>query len=550
MRKNYRLLFFTFIILMALPTPSFCGNKTLKSLYKTLDSLIVAQPNITEAKEERIRFLGETLNRKDISDDSRYQIYNRLYDEYLAFRFDSAYKYVMQSIELQKRTGNEAQLQACHLRLSHILSVAGLFDKAGQLLGEIDPSKLDKENLLEYYNAKQEYFLFLSEQADATPYFQEYQDSAIRYRQKIMDFKPADAYVRVFTEATYIAEKGNIDKAITMLEGYLPHEKVSRRYSILTNTLAYFNWKKGNHEGQEEYLLRSAINDVKNAIRENNSLRELAKLLLDKGDTKHAFFYLNVSNEDANFYGSKLRKSQVATVVPQITMAYKEAQDKARHREWILTGALTVIALLLLIGRIRRSRLIKKLKQADSDNKKANDLLSDTNSRLALLNNQLNTANDELMHTSRVKDEYLGRFFELGSTFIMKADERNKKLNRLARDRKLEELYKELKSYEFINMLSESFFKQFDNAFLNICPNFVDDVNNLLAEGNKFEIRGDTLTTELRILALIRLGITGNQKIADILNSSITTIYTYRSKMKARAKNRDTFETDVEVIGY
>ena len=68
--------------------------------------------------------------------------------------------------------------------------------------------------------------------------------------------------------------------------------------------------------------------------------------------------------------------------------------------------------------------------------------------------------------------------------------------------------------------------------------------------GNEFEVAEDStkLTTELRVLALIRLGITDNQKIADILRSSITTIYTYRSKIKGRAQQKESFEDDIKRI--
>ena len=124
-------------------------------------------------------------------------------------------------------------------------------------------------------------------------------------------------------------------------------------------------------------------------------------------------------------------------------------------------------------------------------------------------------------------------------------------LNRLARDRKLEDLYAELKSNTALNEGIRLFHQNFDTAFLNIYPRFVEEVNRLLTPENRFEVSGDAkkLSTELRVLALIRLGINDNQRIADILRSSITTIYTYRSKLKAKAVSKDTFEDDVCKIG-
>ena len=155
-----------------------------------------------------------------------------------------------------------------------------------------------------------------------------------------------------------------------------------------------------------------------------------------------------------------------------------------------------------------------------------------------------------MKEANRIKDEYIGRFLELCSALIHRGEERHKHFNRLARDRKLEELYAELKSPKAINEGIHIFHQNFDTAFLNIYPDFISEVNRLMMPGNQFEVEEDStkLTTELRILALIRLGIADNQKIADILRSSITTIYTYRSKLKSRALQKDSFEDDIKKI--
>ena len=166
---------------------------------------------------------------------------------------------------------------------------------------------------------------------------------------------------------------------------------------------------------------------------------------------------------------------------------------------------------------------------------------------------EIENVNTQMKEANRIKDEYIGRFLELSSNLIKRAEDRSKKLNRLARDRKLEELYAELKSSEAVNGDIRMFHQNFDSAFLNIYPNFISEVNRLLTPESRFAVEEEgsaakRLTTELRILALIRLDITDNQTIADILRSSITTIYTYRSKLKARAISKDTFEDDVRKI--
>ena len=173
------------------------------------------------------------------------------------------------------------------------------------------------------------------------------------------------------------------------------------------------------------------------------------------------------------------------------------------------------------------------------------------NSALTAHNEQIQSANILMKEANRIKEEYIGRFLELSSNLIKQSEDRNKHLNRLARDRKLEELYAELKSPQAINSGIRMFHQNFDEAFLNIWPGFISEVNKLLLPTDAFDLNeGDSrhLTTELRILALIRLGITDNQEIADILRSSISTIYTYRSKLKARSFNKEAFEDAIRQI--
>jgi hypothetical protein len=205
--------------------------------------------------------------------------------------------------------------------------------------------------------------------------------------------------------------------------------------------------------------------------------------------------------------------------------------------------AILSVITLLLIGTI--AFILSMMRKRRAAIEKINTL----NQELERRNAAVEAANNEMKESNRIKDEYIGRFLELSSNYIQRGEERAKLLNRLARDKKMAELYAELKSSSSLNESIRLFYQNFDTAFLNIYPNFIKEVNSLMANGNQFEVDGgQKLTTELRILALIRLGINDNQKIADILRSSITTIYTYRSKIKSRALSKDTFEDEIRII--
>ena len=517
----------------------------VRHLYVTLDSLIAHYQETTAEKESRIKNLKDGVKTMSLTADQMYDLNLRLYDEYVAFRFDSAFYYVEKNVERLRHTEDHDRFAASAIRMAHILSVTGLFDRARRLLDEIDPEKLGDEQRVAYYNQQSELNLYRSEMAQYTPYFNDYIQKAQYYRQLIIQTAPKDSYDYIFSLATYTCETGNPDKAIQMMEAWLPKLDVSTRdYSIVTSTLAYFYQCKDDRERQEYYLLLSAISDEQGAIRENNSLRTLAEILMARGENDIAYRYLYQSITEARFYGSRLRMMQVGRMAPQIMNLYDKERAQTQRNTYIYLGIISFISLILLGIMAYTLVLLRKKKAASRQIEAMNKTLTAHNEQIQAVNSQMKEAN-------RIKDEYIGRFLELSSNLIKQGEERSKQLNRLARDRKLEELYAELKSSQTINSGIRMFHQNFDEAFLNIYPAFISEVNKLLMPDNAFVIsEGDSrrLTTELRILALIRLGISDNQDIADILRSSITTIYTYRSKLKSRSVNKDTFEDDVRKI--
>ena len=546
MKQTIRLLFLTVLLLTGIQVPiaATTPTPTVDSLYTTLDSLLDHQSTIIEEKKQHIRTYQEGLKQLHLTPEQRFHVNNQLYDEYLAFNFDSALYYIRQNVEGPQMLHHPDSIAASMIRMAHILAVSGLFDKASQMLQRIPLRQLSVDNQVAYYNQCAELSLYRSEMAEHSPFYQDYMDSLLHHRDQILQLAPRGSYDDVFNRATQLGERGKIDEGIRLLEDLLRrYRQGDRHYSIITSTLAYFYAKKKVPEQQEYYYLLSAISDVRGAILENNSLRELACILMERGDFERAYAYLLAASKDAQLYGSRLRSMQTARLSPLITQAYDLQREQAQRRTSILLTVLSVITLLLLITIVYTLSLIKKRRIANERISKMNEELMQHNHEIQLMNTQMKESN-------RIKDEYIGRFLELSSNLIERGEERNRQLNRLARDRKLEELYAQLKSATFTNEGVRLFYQNFDTAFLNIYPDFITEINKLMLPGEQFDMgdRSDRLTTELRVLALIRLNITDNQKIADILRSSLSTIYTYRSKLKARALAKDRFEDDVRMI--
>lgn len=547
-RTLFILLCWVAVNVSASPSASF-RYCSIDSLYQTLDSLVAHRQIFVERKQQQIAMVRAELNREGLTALDSFQLNQRLYDEYMAFEFDSAFSYIRKNIRMMERRGDTDRLCQSKLRLAHILSVTGIFDKASLLLDHVAQFPMDVDNRILYYRERNDLALFQSEFAINTDYFQGYQDTARYYRQLLIDTAPSDRMEHVFAKATFVCEEGRYDEAIRLLETLLPQYKEgTRTFSVLTSTLAYFYSRKSDTQMEERYQLLSAISDMRGAIRESTALRKVAMTLFSRGDLNRAFEYLNTSISDAVAYGTRLRNFQAAELVPDVVLTYRNMQVRQRmYERCVLIAALAFIALLLgLVWYIMR--LLKKQKAA---NQKIKDMNVQLNQSIADLHRSMeekDELNRQMRESNAVKDQYIGHFMEMGSDLIGIAEEQSKLENRLARDKRTAELYEQLKGRKFLAESTRLFYSNFDAAFLNIYPTFVDEVNNLLEPENRLEPKEERLTTDLRILALIRLGITENQKISSILRAPITTVYTYRSKMKGKAKDKDNFEESVKRI--
>ena len=534
-------------VLLLIATTCSASQQSNQALYHTLDSLIAKYNQLTAEKERRVANIKDGVRGIKLSPEQQYDLNQRLYDEYVAYKFDSAFYYIEKNVNALSSSADHDRFAASAVRMAHILAVTGLFDRARRLLDKVNPDSISDQQKIAYYTQQSELNLYRSEMAEFTNYFYDYIKRAQYYRQLVMQIAPKDSYDYVFNRATYICEAGDTEEAIRILEAYLNKtEQGTRIYSIITSTLAFFYQNKGVSEKQEYYLLLSAISDERSAIRENNSLRSLSELLMDRGNYDDAYRYLLQAISEAKFYGSRIRLMQVGRMAPQILQLYDAERTRTQQRTSLLLMVISFIS-IILAGIIVYTLILYRKKHA------AGLKIIEMNKMLASHSEEIESVNTQMKEANRIKEEYIGRFLELSSQLISDSEQRLKQLNRLARERKLEELYAELKTMEPVNKGIRKFHSHFDTAFLNIYPNFISEVNNLLNPECRFDVEQDGtpvkhLSTELRVLALIRLDITDNQEIADILRSSITTIYTYRSKIKARAINKESFEDDVRKI--
>lgn len=290
---------------------------------------------------------------------------------------------------------------------------------------------------------------------------------------------------------------------------------------------------------------------MKSAVREYISLRKLAVLLYQEGDIDRAYSYLKLCMDDAVFCNARLRILEILQIFPLINDTYQQKAEKQQEQmKWALIS-ISLLSIFLLIAIFYVYKQMKRVAAARHEVINANKRLKELNEELHRYNLQLKEANHIIAENSYLKEEYIGRYMDQCSVYLEKMDNYRRSLGKIAATGKVDELYKNIKSSKFIEEELKEFYANFDNTFLQLFPTFVEDFNTLLAEGEQiYPKANERMSTELRIFALIRLGITDSVKIAQFLRYSVTTIYNYRTKVRNKAAgDRDQLEQEVMKIG-
>jgi hypothetical protein len=530
-------------------------DSVLQLLYETLNR----KDDYIRVKEQRIDDIKRLLEMPDLTDNQRYNFNNRLQDEYNSYQIDSATHYLELNLNLAQKLNNIEYLLDTKLMLCFMYWQSGKFFEAIQLVESIDRRSLDtlpKRILFSYYNAyKRLYRYYADAQNDKNNDY--YRRSRLYADSLILMATPETQDYNLWIAENLTEERRTKEAAAILTDLLSKSANEDHNRAILASILANIYRKEGNIEMQKRYYALSAICDIKNAVKENTSMQSLALILFQEGDIDNAYHCMKSSMEDAVFCNSRFRTYEITKIFPIIDSAYQEKSLKQRQELKIYLLLVSILSFLLFIAIISVYRYMNRIthirRELSDTNKRLQELnydLQKSNEQYHLLNNELLEVNLRLSETNLVKETYLAKFIDLCSHYIEKLDHYRRTLNRYARDGKMEELYGELRSSQFINNELSNFFTNFDETFLRLYPTFIEEFNSLFPDGEKQHSKpGEILNTELRIYALIRLGINDSSQIALFLRFSITTVYTYRSKLKNKSLFRDSFEDQVMKIG-
>ncbi|MEO6549199.1 MAG: DUF6377 domain-containing protein, partial [Ferruginibacter sp.] len=331
-----------------------------------------------------------------------------------------------------------------------------------------------------------------------------------------------------------------------------------------------------------DYLIQAAIADIKSSTKETSALLSVASIIFKEGKIKDAAMFIEKANDDAVFYKARLRKVQVGAILPLIKEQLIETVE-SQKRQLIIYLILMAVLVLLLAGvalivkqqvknlkiarqsllesNIKQQQINQELEKANSLKEKYNDQLKEINHQLTeanlvkeRYNGQMKEINRQLLEANKIKEEYLGYYFSIDTEYIVRMEKLVNTIEKKLVDRKWDEIKLMLKTVDF-KKEKEELLKNFDKTFIKLFPDFVSQFNTLFNPEDQFMLKKDQLlNTELRIFALIRMGITDNEKIAEILNYSINTIYSYKTKMRNKAIiNKDEFDkkiTEITTLSY
>jgi hypothetical protein len=532
--QRYIILFFVILLCKSIVAKAEnVFSLPIPSLIQRLDKVLDAKESYVQQKVQRIDSLKKQLFLCN-SLDEKYMVTTRLVMEYRSYICDSAMKYVDENWKIAQQTRDSDQLNETKFLEANLLLSVGMYQETLEILRSVNVDQLSPFLLKQYYHCCEQTYYHLSNYAGSSKYGKEYKRKSKSYIDSLLLISESNSneYMRLLARKSY--SEGNENKAKEVLLGVLQkYEFGSHDYAVITSTLSEM---EPVGEKRKRYLLLSAMSDVMSAVKENKSLRNLAAELYAEGDIERAYHYCTISMDDANFYNARLRSLEIVKIQPIIEKAYKQKVAEQHRRLRIYLIAITGLFVLLMAFWIVLYKQNKKLDKIKV--------------KLQVSNAELSNLNNSLSESNMVKEEYVGRFMSLCSSYISNLKHYQSMVYSKIVVGKIEELKSMVRSSDVIELEIRQFYRSFDEAFLNIYPNFIVGFNTLLREEERIVLPNSRcLTPELRIFALIRLGITDTDRIAKFLQYSTNTVYSYRTKIKNKAIDKTCFDKKILDIG-
>lgn len=531
---------------------SAANHMNLDSLYKVLDAVIDSADYYVHRKTEKLEALKEDY-RQVVTDMAKFEAAQKLYQEYVPFINDSAITYQYLCIQIAEKMGRDDLKYSTLTNLAYQLANSGFYNEARIHFNEIPKEYLKDELSNRFLSGMNHLYGEMAYYSHDPKLKEEFYAMQNLIRDSLMAQMDS-------TSSSWIALKtmilNNQDKPVEALpycDKWLASCKPnSRRYAIMAFYRSEIYKKLGDTEMQRYWLIQSALTDIRNAINDQGALWSLANSIIrDDNNLERAYRYMDFSWNCLSNFSTHMRSWLVAPILTKINDQYKDQLRSANRNLLWTVSIISVLTIILLLLLIYVSKKRQQLAIARNELAQTNLQLSQLNQQLQTINEDLSQSNLQLHDSNRVKEEYITKFLGLCSGYIDKLEAYRIKINRKVKANQYADILKLTNSQQMKEEELKELIINFDNVFLHLFPTFVDEFNALLKPESRIDLNEDgSMTTDMRIFALIRLGLEESSRIAEFLGYSPNSIYNYRARIKNKAiGNRDDFEIQIKSIG-
>lgn len=528
-------------------------DEPTQSLLCTLDDVIMNHK--MQYREQRLKQINQLkAQARSATGYNKYNLYKEIFDLYSHFQTDSAQVYICKMRQLPAYKTDVVMQATLHIAQAEIMAVSALYAEALNELDKVPRSLINAEHIelrLYYYRIKRTIYGWMcTYYTKASEQHQLWEEKTMNYRDSLLSVETIKNLNRDIVLADKYNALGQPQKAINMLKPYAAQASEATPHPYVCFTLAQAYLLKGNRAKGVYYLTLTAIADLHNATCEYQALPMLAQILFDNGDVERAYSYLLCSMEDASYCKAGLRSIEASNIFPIIDKQYKQREKEQRQRDHVLMYALVALSFVLIGVVLYLRKQMQKLREMrhqqtrnNAELAAANQWMHEANEKLQAALQEVKNTNEELQNTysqlrmtDKVKEEYIARYLNRCRMYLDQLAEFRSSTLRLIKNRHFEEVANQLKRDLNAKVEQTQFYADFDAAFLTLFPDFVSSFNALLQPEHQLTVKKNgLLNTELRIYALIRLGIHDTTRIAHFLDYSTATVYNYRSKIRNKA---------------
>lgn len=462
--------------------------------------------------------------RRALTDEEHFFLNHELIEEYLLCSFDSAFSIGSRNLDIAQNLKDSIKIVNAKIDLARIFIQGGYFREAAEQFDAIDTDNLDKKKKIEVLMSK---FFLEFENGFFFAWNQQNHDvSGERMKSIYMELfqmLPDDAYelyklksAMSFYEHKYLEATGYYDILLLKIPDH-----GSKEYIHTLGDIGYNRLGAHDYAVAMEYMVKSATLAIRKGMINNPALRKIAELMFVVGNDKFASKLINKSMDDAMKYNSKYRIIESAKGYPMIN---RNLEKRVKRDHQIITVVAIVLGILIILLGISLFYSRKQHREL----KKQKEIITNNNETLKKRNKEIESFNEKLSEIHGVTSVLVSKMMYGASVRRELVEKLGKEISLKIKVRQYDDIPKMI---DVFKKEIKSLYLEVDEVLLAFFPNFIEQFNHLLKEECRVECKKGSMTTEIRIFALWRIGIKKNEDIARCMGYSLNTIKSYKTKI-------------------